>query len=288
MHSFTNLEQKKHGTSTFPAEYFYVDNNHLRYQMPLHWHNDWELLHIRRGSMQVQLDNIFFEVNEGDVVLVRGGVLHGSIPRDCIYDCFVFDLHGLFCGLDSVKEYLRPFYRQNLLPQHVFTPAEHPDICRIAKALMDTYRDPIPTSCPELDAIACLGRIFSLIHSNKLYTAAPESADGLHRIDQIKSVLEYIDANYAADLSLQTLSSIVGITPKYFCRIFSFIMHQSPMDYVNSYRIERATFLLDSSSKSITTVGMECGYPDSSYFTKVFKKYKGVSPKQYRKAGAVR
>lgn len=288
MHSFTNLEQKKHGTSAFPAEYFYVDNQHLRYQMPLHWHNDWELIHIRSGSMLMQLDNVFLETTAGNVLLVRGGVLHGSVPRDCIYDCFVFDLHGLFRGLDAAKEYLRPFYRQTLLPQQLYTPEEHPDICRIAKTLMDTYRTPDASVCPELDTIACLGRIFSLIHKGNLYTAAPESTDQLHRLDQIKSVLEYIDANYAADLSLQTLSSVVGITPKYFCRIFSSIMHQSPMDYVNSYRIERATFLLDSSNMSVTTVGMECGYPDSSYFTKVFKKYKGVSPKQYRKAGADR
>lgn len=288
MHSFTNLEQKKHGTSAFPAEYFYVDNQHLRYQMPLHWHNDWELIHIRSGSMLVQLDNVFTETEEGSVLLIRGGVLHGSVPRDCTYDCFVFDLHGLFRGLDVAKEYLRPFYRHHLLPQQLYTPDAHPDICRIAKTLMDAYRTPEASACPELDVIACLGRIFSLIHKDGLYTAVPENTDRLHRIDQIKSVLEYIDANYAADLSLQTLSSVVGITPKYFCRIFSSIMHQSPMDYVNSYRIERATFLLDSSNMSVTTVGMECGYPDSSYFTKVFKKYKGVSPKQYRKAGADR
>jgi len=54
------------------------------------------------------------------------------------------------------------------------------------------------------------------------------------------------------------------------------------MDYVNFYRIERAAYLLITSSLPVTAVGLECGFAEASYFTKVFQKYKHVTPKQYR------
>ena len=103
-------------------------------------------------------------------------------------------------------------------------------------------------------------------------------------MDQIKSVLEYIEANFSSPLSLEKLAGVVGMNPKYFCRVFTRLTHQSPMDYVNFYRVEQAAFLLSSTDLSITTAAMECGFWDSSYFTKVFKKYKGITPRAYRQA----
>ena len=73
------------------------------------------------------------------------------------------------------------------------------------------------------------------------------------------------------------------MSPKYFCRFFRTITQQTPMDYVNYYRIERAARLLSSADWSVTAVGLECGFNDSSYFVKAFKKYKGITPKQYQK-----
>ena len=58
----------------------------------------------------------------------------------------------------------------------------------------------------------------------------------------------------------------------------------TPMNYVNLYRIEQATFLLDSTDLPITQIATECGFWESSYFTKVFKKYKGTTPKRHRAA----
>ena len=104
----------------------------------------------------------------------------------------------------------------------------------------------------------------------------------MHRIDQIKSVLEYIESNFESPLSLEELSGVIGQNPKYFCRTFKHLTHQSPMDYVNFYRVEQAAFLLSTTKLSITSIAMECGFCESSYFTKVFKKYKGVTPKKYR------
>jgi hypothetical protein len=57
MYSLALHEQKQHGTPEFPVAYYYVDRAHPRYQMPFHWHNEWELLHILEGNFQLHMDD---------------------------------------------------------------------------------------------------------------------------------------------------------------------------------------------------------------------------------------
>jgi AraC-like DNA-binding protein len=55
------------------------------------------------------------------------------------------------------------------------------------------------------------------------------------------------------------------------------------MDYLSYYRVERACHLLAATSVTVTETAYRCGFNDSSYFVKIFKKYKGTTPRQYRK-----
>ena len=281
MHAFTHLDKTRHGTPEFPAEYYYVDSQHPRYQMPFHWHNEWEILRVLDGSLQIHIDNEEYCARAGDILLIRGGVLHGGIPNSCVYECFVFDLYGLFRTMDMVKKSLRPFYRQTLLPQCLINGSG--SISGIVEELMAVFHED-EKDCKELLTVACLGRLFATISTLGLYSPAPEkNISSNQRIGQIKTVLEYIEANYGSGISLDSLADVAGMNPKYFCRVFHSLTHQSPMEYVNYYRIEQAAYQLDNMDKSITAIGSECGFLESSYFTKVFKKFKGVTPKEYRK-----
>lgn len=73
------------------------------------------------------------------------------------------------------------------------------------------------------------------------------------------------------------------MSPKYFCRIFRTVIHRTPIDYLNYYRIEKACYLLETEDLSITEVAYHCGFNDSSYFIRCFKKYKQITPTKYLK-----
>jgi len=285
MHAFSHLDRQQHGTLEFPVEYYYVDSQHPRYQMPFHWHNEWEILRVLDGTLQMHLDDEEYIMQSGDILLMRGETLHGGEPDNCIYECLVFDLYGLFRKMDMVKPYLRPFYQQQYLPQCCFPVTEDCAVHAIIEELMHAFHSASTIDCRELETVACLGRLFAWLLKNGRYLSIPEQEfSGRHRIDQVKSVLEYIETHYNSSISLEDLARIAGMNPKYFCRVFRSLTHHSPMDYVNFYRIEQAAYLLDNSDLTITTVGTECGFWESSYFTKVFKKYKGLTPQQYRRA----
>lgn len=283
MHTFARLEQRKHGTSEYPGEYYYVDIHHPRYQLPSHWHNEWELLHIIEGTFMIYIDNEQFSAKTGDVLLIRGGSLHGGAPHNCVYECFCFDLYGFFRSLDMVKKHIRPFYRQTVIPQCLFPKGENADISKTVADLMAIFRNDRTQSFKELETISSLSKLFSQILKEGLYTPIDESEYTARAgIDHIKTVLEYIEENYNTCLTLEKLAKVANMNPKYFCRVFSSITHQSPMEYVNFYRIEKSAYLLDSTDLTITEIALDCGFSESSYFTKVFKKYKGSTPRQYR------
>ena len=280
MHSLALHEQKQHGTPEFPVTYHYVDCSHPRYQMPSHWHKEWELLHIIKGNFQLHMDDDEYLAQAGDVLLVNSGVLHGGTPMDCTYECLVFDLHGLFRGIEIAKKDLRAFYQQTLTPYCFFPATIQPKLCQMAEECLCAFRT---GQCQELELLGFLCRFFACIRKEELYIRVPDSKlTPANRIRQIKSVLEYIEAHYSDPLRLESLARIANMNPKYFCRIFRSVTGRAPMDYVNFYRIEQAAHLLITSSLPITTVGLECGFTEASYFTKVFQKYKNTTPKQYR------
>ena len=103
------------------------------------------------------------------------------------------------------------------------------------------------------------------------------------RILQLKQVLEFIEKNYANPITLQELSASVSMSPKYFCRFFSEMTHQTPVDYLNRQRIEEACLQLAATDDSITEIAYRNGFNDLSYFIRTFKKYKGMTPGKYKR-----
>lgn len=281
MHSFSSLDRTQHGTLEFPVEYYYVDQQHPRYQMPFHWHSEWEILRILDGHMQISLDDEQYTLSKGDILLIRGGMLHGGEPENCVYECLVFDLYGIFHRIEMVKLYLRPFYRQTYLPQSLYLSDSCPEVSDTVEKLMEVFS--LGNNCPELETVAALSRLFAWIRNSGNYTEVSPSEDSGSRTDRIKPVLEFIETHYSQSLTLKDLSLAAGMNPKYFCRVFRSLTHHSPMDYLNFYRIEQAAHMLDSTELSVTEVGNRCGFWESSYFTKVFRKYKEITPLQYRK-----
>jgi len=98
----------------------------------------------------------------------------------------------------------------------------------------------------------------------------------------LKRALEYIEENYCLEtLSLNSVSTAVGVSGNYFSSIFSQEMEQTFIEYVTSKRMEKAKKLLKQ-EKSSSEVASQVGYKDPHYFSFVFKKTQGITPREYR------
>ncbi|GKU25756.1 response regulator [Clostridium folliculivorans] len=109
-----------------------------------------------------------------------------------------------------------------------------------------------------------------------------------HNMDSSKSVLfkdieKYIVENMVEELDLDTVAARFNLSCYYFSRTFKEIIGYNFSDYINILRIKKAKELLRDNSISIKEICFSVGYNDPNYFSKVFKKYEGRSPTEFRK-----
>lgn len=98
----------------------------------------------------------------------------------------------------------------------------------------------------------------------------------------IRDVLNYIEDNYSEQIGLSELANVVHISKEYLCRVFHTVSDVSLIEYLNRFRIRKSAYMLINTSKNISEISCFCGFNNSSYFNKLFKRYMGCTPKQYR------
>lgn len=97
-----------------------------------------------------------------------------------------------------------------------------------------------------------------------------------------KKAIQYISKNYARTLTLDEVASHVNLNSAYFSSLFKQLTGSSFKEYLNMVRIEESKRLLANTNYSIIEIALAVGFDDQSYFSKIFKKHTGLTPKQYR------
>ena len=123
------------------------------------------------------------------------------------------------------------------------------------------------------EAMVCLQKM--LIGEEKL----PQPTSVL-----VKRALAYLHQNYAQSFSRQTLAQAVGVSKSYLNELYGQEIGLSPWECLNRFRIIRAKEWLTTTSESITIIAANVGFDDPAYFSRVFRKYVGQSPRTYRQS----
>ncbi len=278
--NYNDYQQSDYSRSIgFPIKFHHVDRNNPHYRIPAHWHIEHEIVRVLEGQMELNLNETSVTLLKGDSAIVSGGVLHSAEAEDCVYEYAVFDLNEFMRGSIAVKKDIEDVRSHRIVPNGKY-PAES-DESRIISNIFETLK-----SGENGYEFVTQGLIFVLIGtviSNRSYTYSdPETEKSLKKAEKIKGAVSLIKEQYMSDLTLNDLADTAGMSPKYFCRFFSEMTGKTPIEYLNSYRIERACELLLTDGRTVTDVCMHCGFNDLSYFVKTFKKYKGITPKQYK------
>ncbi len=104
-----------------------------------------------------------------------------------------------------------------------------------------------------------------------------------HYSPLVEKAVLFIDADLSQDLSLHTIAENLNISAGYLSTLFRQETGKTVTDYVNERRAAHAADLLRGSTLQVQTVAQYCGIPDVNYFSKIFKRYHGVTPREYRK-----
>lgn len=276
---FTDYKERRpQGTFNFPIAYYHQTPMSPRYHMTYHWHTQCEIIRITQGSFHLTLDDETKEYHAGDIIFISDGTLHGGNPKNCIYDCIVFDLGMLLKDNHACYHTIHNIINHKIKINTYLSDGSLA-ISDIAEKLCHTLSR--KKAGYEFMTQAYLYMLLGTIIEEQLYEETITDGVTTERLNSIKDVLAYISENYQYNIPLNSLAKIAGMNPKYFCRYFRSMTERTPIDYLNYYRIECACEMLSTKDSSIKEVAISCGFNDESYFIKTFHKYKGTTPKQY-------
>ena len=127
--------------------------------------------------------------------------------------------------------------------------------------------------------------------AEKKDTPSPVREEGIENVRLAlirEDIRAYIEKNYRQDISMQSTAQSMGYSEAYFCKLFKQCFRVNFSAYLNEYRIHKAQAMMGDPRINIKDIGIACGYSDSNYFARVFKRITGQTPSDYRLAAAER
>ena len=277
-------ETKSHSTPDFPYNAYICSIPLDVEKVPLHWHDEVEIIYIKKGRGRVTLDFTSLYVEAGDIIIVSPGQLHAIGPAEYSmeYENIIFSLDLLCTGsMDALSsEFFEPFLAGTIGFEHlVCCDDEH--YPALSSCL--NHIDSISSSFPKGYRLAIKGALFTFfytIFTNSTDIPAPKNDP---HIERLKSVLKYIETHYMSSISIDEISAVSGFSASHFMRFFKSAMGTSFTSYLSSYRLSMAARLLLLTNNSILDIALSCGYENLSYFNRSFKKRYKKTPSEYRR-----
>lgn len=113
----------------------------------------------------------------------------------------------------------------------------------------------------------------------------PQECPNSIRLSMVREDINtFIQAHYMEELSMKIVARAMNYSDAYFCKLFKQCFHVNFSTYLNEFRIEKAKDLIKNPRINVKDIGLACGYTDSNYFTRVFKRVTGQTPTEYRLA----
>lgn len=278
-------ESRPRGSVSYPMEYYRIDTEAPDYDLPYHWHIEFEFIHILRGEYTLFAGTREYVLKPGDFFLLSSGILHGDSERfrgKCIYESLVFDPNIM-----QINNYLTGSFLERLIEGEyyfsILKQASDDEISRILTELFKTVKT--QHEGYAYSTISLLFQLLGYIDCHKMYEQNEHYMKEGGKLIWLKCVMNLIKQKYSEQISLAQMADSAGFSPKYFCRVFHEVTHYTPMEYLNQYRVNRAAEMLLSTDESIEDIAYNCGFNDISYFIKLFKRYKNITPLKYRTEG---
>lgn len=280
-------ELKKHGSDHFPFLVSYqrlseYDSNSFMW----HYHPEIEITYIKKGSMHYRVNNQSFHLKEGDIIFCNSNALHSGEmehQEDCSYIPVTFDpklIYGFFQSTICTK-YVEPVI-QNLAvcAMHIdYTESWHETFRK--KMLEVIALDKEKPDFYELDILIRMQIMWRLLVEHLPHQPLPAASD-LTEYERIRKILSYIEQNYMNPITLAEVAEHIHLCESECTRLFKRHMNTTLFSFLQEYRIERSLEYL-STHESISNIAGKTGFSDSNYYSKVFSKIKGCSPREYRK-----
>lgn len=271
-----------------PHSMYIVDyDNYERDIVPWHWHDELELLYIRRGKCIYRTSRSEYILREGDAVFLNSGVLHDLEPlqKHTISCTNLFKKEFLTGGDGNFWDltYMVPVLQQKGIEAVPIYHGKNENI-EILKLLEETIRQCTEENpFYEIRLRNILSEIWIYLFEFISKNINEQGKQYMETYDtRMKKMLLYIMEQYTEKITVSNLATSANISERECFRLFQKQMGESPNIFMQKYRIQIARNLLITTDKSVAEIAAATGFDSISYFSKIFKRYANRTPLEFR------
>ena len=280
----SGLEYKKWKTgAAFPVSAGICDlASYCNGAFDLHWHDGPELSVVVEGQMEYFVNDKRYHMEVGDCVFANSGAMHaGRSVNDapCRYLVVSFLTSAIDGAADGffAERFFGGVMDAKTVPS-MFFKAEYGEVAAVCMEIYNAFKQ--KEDGWELAIKGQLCRLWLLLYEEAKRQDAASSERSIP-VSRIKKAIRYMNENYALRLSLEDIAAASNLSKSEFCRCFKRITRQTAFEYLMDLRIRKSLQLLEGDGASVTETALASGFSSSSYYTEVFRRYMGCTPREY-------
>ena len=237
------------------ADKDYFSFGNLSEPFPAHMHRAFELICVREGSLNLQIDQKEYILNIGELAIVFPNQIHGFFS-----DC-QFNLSILIFSPELITEFYQAY--KDFVPVN------------------SVIKMPLWLDFAELKCIYSKMGALYLLCGLLLSDTEIEAASSHANKTVLQKVFSYISHHYAENCSLKYVAEALNYDYSYLSRLFSKYTGIGFTEYLNNYRIFRACSMLEKNELTISEIAFHSGYTSLRTFHRNFRKVMHCSPQNY-------
>jgi len=282
----TLREIREHGSLRYPIEFYHnVYNSIDMTSTALHWHREYELVYVERGTLNCHICCGGITLQAGQAIWIAPGILHGyDFEPDTSVMTFVF-LPDLFAPEDSLlfERFVQPLRTMNA--EYCLMDGSQPwhaDAQSLIRGMIDSWQGNSETR--ELDIQLQTTQFWGLLFRNRSSMVTGNTSEATMRMQaRYIAMTEFIAKHYHEKLMLEQIARAANISRSEALRCFRTLSGQTPVEYLLNHRLRQAQRMLISTEKSITEISQTSGFESVAYFDRVFRRVFGCTPRQMRR-----
>ena len=247
------------------------------------WHEEIEIKFFTEGTSTLLIDTNAIVTKPGDIVVINPFEFHSTLNIGETTGVY----HLLMIGMDFFSsKNLDNFDMKNLFlggrVKFNNLIKDNPQVERIIKNLVDELQNERPSY--ELAVRGLVLQLFALLLRDEVNEVLNEDVphDNARVYKLIEPAVEYIRSKYYEEITVEKLAALCRMSKYHFCRIFKRATNMTMVQYLTEYKLSIADIMLKNYDMSIAENAHVSGFDDESYFSRCYKKSRGISPQKVR------
>lgn len=254
------------------------------WQNVYHYHKELELIFVDKGTLICGINQNSFLARQGDIVIFPSMTPHYTFTNELgSARSYIQFLESDFITVESPTDNFEMFLRRSSEAYFLFKAGTEENAA--FKSCMDGIFEEYAGRRPYYESFICaaIHRLMACSYRYGVFAGGLNKADSA-AIAKIAPSVKFMEESFLKKITLEDVSRASNLSPYYFCRLFKKATGAGFNDFLNFLRVKKTEELLCETDSSVAEIAAVSGFSSAPYFNYVFKKFKGLSPLQFRKS----